>query len=728
VSETPTPTAEPEEETTRSALESLARAARQAALYGPAHPIAAESLQEAWRQICAQAAGGMVRLGVTPQGLSWNGRPVVDEAGHTKRLYAALRERFVSSVRFFAGLRLADLTQFLVVLSEDPKLLAASGGVTRALAEVVGPGLVVEDMNFHATVGDGEALWLQTCHNLDPEAARPLRQVLESCLQAVRSAGDTKVLDQIRAALSVQGGDVTQDASSMEAVAATTALLIQYAGEVAARAGEEAREQWEQATVEQLEALGPAWNAHIFRAPIGPDRATDVLAGLARRMETSQCVAMVLEYPGAIASERSEGLTRILKRVMSDPLRMPEIAHLLREEAIRAGIPEEVYRNVVGLVMPQVAPTGGEPGIEPADIPSAEGGPREELADLLEMIRPATTRRSYADSLLGMLELELNASQYGTLMRALLALIGICAEEDDTELLVGMMERLHQEVTEERSPGRRAMATSAMTRSGDPEVVRYIIDELRRSPAERQERLLGLLAYLGEEGMRALCWLAGRTADVISKPALVALAQRDGPAYMNLRRLLADLPVRDLEHVLRVLVGLNDREVRVQLSAVTDRPEAEAKTALIEVVREAGRGAPAEPLVRLLADPEPEVRVAAAEALGAVRAVEAVPSLCYLLGREPDRGLGGQVKAAAARALGEIGAPDAVPGLAELLHGGGLLSGWSLEPARLAAAGALAHIGTAEARRALEQWRLCRHPRVQEACRQALAGGEDGVS
>jgi hypothetical protein len=728
VSETPTPLAEPAGEGHRSALESLARAARQAALYGPAHPMAAESLQDAWRQICDQAAGGAVRLGVAAKGLSWNGRPVVDEAGHTTRLHGALRERFVSSVRFFPGVRLADLTQLLVVLSEDAKLLAASGGVTRALAEVVGPGLVVEDMNFNATVGDGEALWLQTCHNLDPEAARPLRQVLEACLQAVRSAGETKVLDQIRAALSAQGGDITQDASSMEAVAATTALLIQYAGEVAARAGEEAREQWEQATVQQLEALGPAWNAHIFRAPIGPDRTTDVLARLARRMDTSQCVAMVLEYPGAIAAERSEGLTRVLKRVMSDPLRMPEIARLLREEAVRAGIPEDVYRNVVGLVMPQVAPTGSEPGIEPADIPSAEGGPREELADLLEALKPAVTRRSYADALLGMLELDLNASQYGTLMRALLALISACVEESDTELLVGVIERLHQEVTEERSPGRRAMATSAIMRSGDPEVVRYIIDELHRSPADRQERLLGLLAYLGEEGMRALCWLAGRTADVTSKPALVALAQRDGPAYMNLRRLLAELPVRDLEHVLQVLLGLGDREVCVHLSAVSGRPEEEAKMVLIEVVKEAGGAVGVEPVVRLLADAEPEVRMAAAEALGALRATEAVPSLCYLLGREPDRGLGGQVKAAAARALGEIAAPDAVPGLTELLHGGGLLSGWSLEPARLAAAGALAQIGTAEARRALEQWRLCRHPRVQEACRQALAGGEDDGS
>lgn len=728
MSEIPTPTAEPGQETHRSALESLARAARQAALYGPAHPIAAESLQEAWRQICTQTAEGGVRLGVMPKGLSWNGRPVVDEAGHTTRLHAALRERFVSSVRFFAGVRLADLTQLLVVLSEDPKLLAASGGVTRALAEVVGPGLVVEDMSFRATVGDGEALWLQTCHNLDPEAARPLRQMLESCLQAVRSAGDTKVLDQIRAALSVQGGDVTQDASSMEAVAATTALLIQYAGEVAARAGEEAREQWEQATIQQLEALGPGWNAHIFRAPIGPDRATDVLARLARQMDTSQCVAMVLEYPGAIAAERSEGLTRILKRVMSDPLRMPEIARLLREEAIRAGVPEEVYRNVVGPVMPQVAPTGSEPGIEPADIPSAEGGPREELADLLEVLKPAATRRSYADALLGMLELDLNASQYGTLMRALLALIGTCAEEDDTELLVGVIERLQQEVTEERSPGRRAMAMSAIMRSGDPEVVRYIIDELHRSRAERQERLLGLLAYLGEEGMRALCWLAGRTADATAKPALVALAERDGPAYMNLRRLLADLPVRDLERVLRVLVGLGDREVCVHLSAIADRPETGAKMTLIGVVKEAGSAVGVVPLVRLLADAEPEVRMAGAEALGAVRAVEAVPSLCYLLGREPDRGLGGQVKTAAARALGEIGAPEAVPGLAELLHGGGLLSGWSLEPARMAAAEALARIGTAEARRALEQWRLCRHPRLQEACRQALAKGEESGS
>lgn len=728
MSDTPTPPAGPGREAHRSALESLARAARQAALYGPTHPIAAESLQDAWRQVCAQAQGGSARLTVTPKGLSWNGRPVPDEAGRTRRLHAALRERLVSSLRFYPGLRLPDLTQLLVVLSQDAKLLAASGGVMRALSEVVGPGLAVEDVDFTAAIGDGETLWLQTCSNLDPEAARPLREVLECCLQAVRAVGDTKVLEQIRSALSVQGGDVAQDASSMEAVAATTALLIQYAGEAATRAGEMVLGQWEQAVLQQLEALGPAWNAYIFRAPIGPDRGADMLARLARGMEIPQCVAMVLEYPGAIAAERSEGLARILGRVMSDPLCFPEIARLLLEEAIRAGIPEEVYRNVVGPVMPQVAPPGVEPGIEPGDIAAVAGGPREELADLLKVLTPAATRRSYADTLLGMLELDLNASQYGTVMRALLALVGLCAEEHDTELLVGVVERLYEEVTEERSPGRRAMATSAITRSGNPEVVRYITEELQHSPAARQERLLALLPYLGEAGRRSLCSLAGRTAEVISKPALVTLARRDGPAYMNLRRLLAEIPLRDVEHVLRVLVGLGDREVCVQLAAIADRPEMAARMALVTVVSSSGGMVGIEPLVRLLADIEPEVRIAAAEALGKLRAVEAVPSLCYLLGREPDRGQGGLVKAAAARALGEIGAPEAVPGLTELLHGGGLLSSWSLEPARLAAAEALTHIGTAEARQALEDWRRCRHPRLQEVCRQALAGSEGHAS
>jgi HEAT repeat protein len=97
----------------------------------------------------------------------------------------------------------------------------------------------------------------------------------------------------------------------------------------------------------------------------------------------------------------------------------------------------------------------------------------------------------------------------------------------------------------------------------------------------------------------------------------------------------------------------------------------------------------AERLLPQLSDPQPEVREAAAEALGRTGAFESVPALIALLNDSERR-----VRWAAAGALGQIGSADAVPALVQALEekDAGL---------REVAAQALGEIGSAQAVEAL---------------------------
>jgi hypothetical protein len=545
-------------------------------------------------------------------------------------------------------------------------------------------------------------------------------------------------MEQMREVLSEDPAEPSDTDSPVGVIASTIAALVQSAGEIAIHTGSAHRQAWENSILRQFEALGSRWTSHIFRAPATMAQGSpDILSLLARQMNQARCISLILEYPGGIVTERSEGLSLALRRILSDPATALGVERELHRQAVARGISEEVYRNVVGMLMPEITKLartdgmwrlldGGEESLRTED-------PTLELADLTETTSGYALRRSRACMLLDLLDEEMNASQYGSVIKVTLETAGECLRDGDSELLISILERLQRETQEEsgRSSGRRAIATSALTRSAARTMVSTLVRELGRSPGEKRTRLMGLLGSLGEDGMAALLALARRTHDADSAEALRVLVRQDRPAFAHVRQLLSELPLADLPAALRVLLSTEDAAARAQLSALISRPEPEARMALVRALDETRRGAGAEATIRLLSDPEPAVRVAAADVLGRLRVADAVPALCYVLGRESDFGQGARVKAAAARALGEIRSPEALPSLCEMLFSGGLASVFASKHPKIAAAEAVGKIGTVEARQAMEEWRRCRYESVREACRRALremrAGPSPGV-
>jgi hypothetical protein len=115
-------------------------------------------------------------------------------------------------------------------------------------------------------------------------------------------------------------------------------------------------------------------------------------------------------------------------------------------------------------------------------------------------------------------------------------------------------------------------------------------------------------------------------------------------------------------------------------------------------------------LLGALADQDPRIRGAAAEALGEVGDVSAVDPLGKLLGSDADS----DVREAAAEALGEIGSPAAVPALRDALKD-------AEEDVREAVVDALGAIGGSDAERVLRQALSDPDEDVRDAAAAALA-------
>jgi len=229
---------------------------------------------------------------------------------------------------------------------------------------------------------------------------------------------------------------------------------------------------------------------------------------------------------------------------------------------------------------------------------------------------------------------------------------------------------LEAAVAAERLP--LARVEGVLVRLG-PAGLAVLAQGLRSPEAEARGRVAGRLAAAGAEGLRLL---------------LAALAEGDGADAA----LLA--PTREaLGRLARA------GQVRERLQAVELLPHLASGPAQDEALAA---------LVGLLADPAPEVRLSALEALCALgprAAAQAGPAVALL--RDADEG----VRQVAADALGRLG-PPAVPPLAALLTD-------PAEELRVAAAGVLGRLGT-PAIDALLAHRDA-SPRVRVAVLQALA-------
>ncbi|MGD0110941.1 MAG: HEAT repeat domain-containing protein [Armatimonadota bacterium] len=731
------PDSAPEKQAGLTAIESLARAARQVALYGLEHPIAAAAVESACGKWVDEVGHDGAEISSNQQGLLWNGQPLPADLGPVLRLHEAMRERLIACVRFEPQVSDEDVVELLQLLGRDPQDIIGSGGAMAAFGRA-GGGVRIEDVDFSRELRESEAAWIETCGELDEDAVEPLTRIFDCCLRTVRSLGDGRTLDRFR---HVTPDADSEDQSTGEGPALTAAdqtaathiaHAVQCAGEIAMMADEGYWEDWQAQMLSLLMELEADRRSAIFRAPttIAPGRR-DVLAMIARRMETEECVSLVMDYPGGIQSEPSRGLARVLVRIMPNGERRAAIEPALHAEATRRGISEDIYRNVVELLLSRIEKAEAETAQRHAWVPDAmatlthtdrEGTGDPGLEALLSSTSPKAVHRARVEMLLELLHADLKVDQCSVILALLSDEVTQCTGSGDQglafEILGGLRQAAAADV--EHDAGRRAVAAQALARTGSGPVVGMVMSQFPQAHIERKRELVLLLAGLGDEGMLALVMLAQQPHPLAVAETVTAITRQDGSSFYWLRRLLAEANPDAIPEIIRTLVHSGNPRAIAQLSVLAEHESLSVKLELIGAMRNAGVADAAGVLERLLYDPDTAVRIGAVQALGAVKATSAVPALLELMARQAARGDGVRLRAAAMTALGAIGAEAAVPLLREFLLRVPLLSPFASARIRVVAAAALASIGTASARGALELGARSRSRTVRQACERGL--------
>ena len=259
-----------------------------------------------------------MEIGVAETGLCWQGERPRSNL-HVARLHRDLRDRLVASVTMSARLQVADLGHLLQLLGEDPQLLLSTGGLMQAFGPGASRGLRVRDVDFTRDLHLCEGSWVAACQDLDPTAVAPLRHVLETCLHLVRSVGEQKTLEEIRAAAGrAISYDPAQPTAATEAIAELLAGIIQSAGEIALRTGSANLQAWEGLRAGAIGGSGVVLGGLHSPRPAPPSPGNpDIFTHLADLMPFERRLSVLLDYPGSLVDEQPEGLTLILQRLLS---------------------------------------------------------------------------------------------------------------------------------------------------------------------------------------------------------------------------------------------------------------------------------------------------------------------------------------------------------------------------------------------------------------------------
>lgn len=719
--------ATPARDTGLSMLDALARVARQVSLYGPTHRVSEVALEGASRELAAATGGQRLEIRAHQDGLLLNGEPLGGANPNVTRFHAAMRDRLIMAIQFGPPVRADDLGRLLEVLSEEPQDVLARGGAA-ALFGHDRASIRVEEFDFSKELLVSETAWRQLQTTMMSEEAGGLRQLITSCAESLTSSADERELGDAGAAIGDLEEDIGESGAPEAVVPAAIVRLLQRSGESVYSSDEGRWRAWQERMARQLGALDPTWRARIFRAAAEPSgNCPDMLACIAGQLDVADCISLVFDHPDSIQAEKSAGLAVALRRILADSGRRGEVEAVLHESALARGVSEEVYQNVVGLLVSRVGGIGqtrradAVAGSDSADSSEPDRPVAEQdLQDLIATTETEAVRDSRRHMLAEVLDTELTVRQYGTVISLLTKAAEECSALGDAEGLLSVLFSLRQEARRgtDQDASRRVVAGSALARSGNDKAVTCLMSLFEDGSAETRREVIAVSGLLGEPGMDALAAIAqtGTQADLQS--VVETMLANDAPVFPHLRGVILRACGDRVRDILEALISRAHTPAEITM-AMRDAGHL-AQLAIVRLIVAQRWAGLSEVLVSLLSDSVVTVRLAAIEGLAELRAEEAVSALCDIVTLENNFGEGARLREAAIRALGAIGSGRAVPVLCVVLERGILRTLGSPRP-RVAAAEALGVLGGPDARLALEQGTRSMHGAVREACQRALA-------
>jgi len=801
-------------------IEEFARAAKQSSQYPAYHPMMEAALAralQALHKIFPPESPDLVRLTTSRAGIIFNGDPLPAAGAGLAWFNRNLRRRAVKTLFLHSGLQTLDVEALLQLLFTEAQEIVEKGGAAAWLADRGIRNIGAEQQDYRRLLRESEAALLQMAPH---QEGGDVQQMVKFCMGVLEKKLDTLVnqavdenaeesedpqhslparltwlLDFISATPSEDNSPEAQakslsmgwqslletEITPSDFLATSLGNLIQVSLEALGPAADPSgstpaqkrqRAEWEQNLNQILRRLDRELRARLFRVPVvvspGHKDALSMLAGALSPEEVVEDI--VFAHPMAAAGEASSALSRLFRRIMPTPARRAQIEPLLKARFLQAGMPEETYRNVIGLLLDGLAKEYSlQDSSAPFRLREEEAGALGnfapiDLSDLLVTLQPQSIERSHTEMLLNLLGYECAPAEYAGLCAELASCAKRWQEREVNALALELLRGLAAEArASERPPSYRLIATSALARLDTPDFVSWIAQNIPSATEEGRVELLNLLGRLGENaGNNLLQFIYNEPDENLARAAARAIFQSESdfsaPAkpgkatrfYTNEGNESADSASeagagrnRLLELLSDTLVnGPADRSlkvVRILLSTRAPQAVQPTVTALrhspvrvgIGILQAVGEFKPPggeKIFFAGLEDGHWEIRAKAARALGdlaadlpneaALQAVRQLSRLAKQPGLNP-RAL--SIRLTAIESLGRLGREEAMPLLAGLLGTQNWLFPKAVSRICSSAAAALANIPSPHAARMLESGCSSRRRAVAKACRTALA-------
>jgi hypothetical protein len=780
-------------------IEEFARAARQSGQYPLEHAVAVAAIERARQallKLFPLASGEAVQLSSSPTGLLFNGQELPEMGPGQVWLNDGLRRRLVKTLSFAPGLEAADVIALIQLLAAEPEEILEQGTGQTWFTQKAITRIRAEEQDYR----------------------RLLRESETTLLDLVAGEKDAASQEIIKHCVKLLGAELTQASLGVSGVGSATPLaaltlpnlvaLLQYVSSPPA-AKEEATPlsnsplapdltalaemelspvdflafglantiqtgfqtlavnsadflEWKNALRRQILNLAPETRARLFRAPLVTPGGRDALAELASELSPEVLIdQIVFALPDALVGETSSALERLFRRIMPSPEQQIKLEPLLRERFLGAGNSPEIYRNVAGLLLDNLAKEqmlkDDRPGYHLNLLSFEDTSPLSRssgITDLLATVTPEAVASARSVMALDLWGMELSVAEYTALCNELATWAQYWMARNDGARAGELLLSLGREFRSGREGSYRLIAATALAPLATPNNAAWLSAQIPASPPENRTPLLEVLVRLGKPGVEELLDLAftGRDDPLsqlaagiacktdaspsviphLDKPHFSLLNEGKQPsASLSPSRLLAKrLATGAAEESVRVIRLLLSDGCPMAISVIAGalhHPRPWVGIALFQALGESIAPGAGSLLRDGLASPRREFRLAAARALGKsaerLSPEDAQRVLVPLLHLAQTGGFSGQqlaLRLEALQAVGRLKLEAALPALETLLLSRGWFFGKGRARVRFAAAGALAEIASDGARKILRQGQSHPHSGIAAACQAAL--------
>lgn len=724
-------------------------AARAVVLYPQGHPAIAASLSRIAHITSAPHLMEPLRIAVVPDGLLLDGRAPARADPAITELAELLHDHLIGELTIHPGGDLEGWRSFLLLLGREPGDVRHDGGIARVWATLAGRHVELREIDYAEVLrersGGDTVSWSRLVSSYLQGDAIDLDE--SAITELLNAAGDVQQLSSL---LATMESAPTSAGGSMGARSAAVLRVLRKIVEAVGRREPDRLEPVLDNMAAAMGQLSPDMVMSLLsqRAdPAAPSGATEAGASadgpaLIRSVVDRMSTATVAQFVSRNVIARGTPLERLagaFQALVKEPGDRDRVLAMAQQDVAsspsgRADGFDAEWSQVAQTLLTSYsdeAYVGDDYGrdlsrAQPAavDVHQITDDPPERISAWLTTIATSALRTLDFSLVLDLLRIEEDDEAWGEMMRTVVALIEDLMLVGDFNAAAQLAEVLTREAAGQRSKARAQHATVAIDVLVAGSTMRHIVGHMATVDDDQFAIIKAMCLSLGEVIVRPLAEALSVEDRGRARERMTTILIAFGPTgRRTVERLKSSANAAVRRTAIYLLREFGGASALPELTELLDDDEPQVQREAVRAILAIGTDQSYQVLERALTTGSAKSRDAIMLALGGVKDESATPLLGYILRRMDHRGPLAAVYLRAIELLGGLRDPGGIRPLQDALKRGEWWAPRRTAAVRAAAAAALARIGTAESRRALEEAESSGSRGVRAAVRPHLRAG-----